>query len=215
MGGDEGIRWRRGCHDRDLPGVAGRRGDRVHAARRAAHRRGDARARAPASRCWTSSTASAWRGRSSPGSRTWPSSDQIPARPCRSEPPPDRPSNSARYGDSTSIRRTRVLYTACMSATRTQVYFTDEQRRRSMRPLRREGVTLAEIVRRAVDTYLGDRPDPSSALDATFGADRRRPSPPATNGPWLTSWSTPTCSSTTCEARAVSSPAVTGSTTRS
>ena len=59
-----------------------------------------------------------------------------------------------------------------MPATRTQVYFTDEQRRRIDEAAAAEGVTLAEIVRRAVDTYLGDGPDLSVALDATFGADR-------------------------------------------
>ena len=53
------------------------------------------------------------------------------------------------------------------------MYFTDEQRRRIDEAAAAEGVSLAEIVRRAVDTYLGDGPDLSSALDATFGADRQ------------------------------------------
>ena len=35
-----------------------------------------------------------------------------------------------------------------------------------------EGVTLAEVVRRAVDAYLGTERDPGPALAATFGADR-------------------------------------------
>lgn len=42
----------------------------------------------------------------------------------------------------------------CMSATRTQVYFTDEQRRALDERAAREGKTLAEVVREAVDAYL-------------------------------------------------------------
>ncbi len=35
-----------------------------------------------------------------------------------------------------------------------------------------EGVTMAEVVRRALDAYLEDEvPDPEAALRATFGAD--------------------------------------------
>jgi predicted DNA-binding protein len=59
-----------------------------------------------------------------------------------------------------------------MSATRTQLYLTEEQRRRIDEITRAEGTTLAEIVRRALDAYLeGVRPDPSAALASTFGAD--------------------------------------------
>lgn len=59
----------------------------------------------------------------------------------------------------------------CMSATRTQVYLTKEQRRRIDRLADREGVTLAEVVRRALDVYLdAELPDPTAALAATFGA---------------------------------------------
>jgi hypothetical protein len=59
-----------------------------------------------------------------------------------------------------------------MSATRTQVYLTAEQRRRIDAIADAEGVTLAEIVRRALDLYL-DRESPGviEALRATFGAD--------------------------------------------
>ena len=59
-----------------------------------------------------------------------------------------------------------------MSATRTQVYLTGEQRQRIDALADAEGVTLAEIVRRALDAYLDDEyPDPVGALAATFGAD--------------------------------------------
>ena len=59
-----------------------------------------------------------------------------------------------------------------MSATRTQVYLTDEQRRRIDRIVEAEGVTLAEVIRRALDQYLDHSvQDPRTALVATFGAD--------------------------------------------
>lgn len=60
----------------------------------------------------------------------------------------------------------------CMSATRTQVYLTEDQRRRIDEVTRTEGVTLAEVVRRAVDAYL-DRElvDSAAALASTFGAN--------------------------------------------
>jgi hypothetical protein len=57
-----------------------------------------------------------------------------------------------------------------MSATRTQVYLTSEQRARIDAAAASEGVTMAEIVRRALDAYLDDAPDPAAALTATFGA---------------------------------------------
>ena len=58
-----------------------------------------------------------------------------------------------------------------MSATRTQVYLTEEQRRRIDAIAEAEGVTMAEIIRRALDSYLEDEtPDPELALAATFGA---------------------------------------------
>jgi metal-responsive CopG/Arc/MetJ family transcriptional regulator len=59
-----------------------------------------------------------------------------------------------------------------MSATRTQIYLTDQQRQRIDELAEAEGVTMAEIVRRALDAYLEDEsPDPRPALAATFGAD--------------------------------------------
>lgn len=58
-----------------------------------------------------------------------------------------------------------------MSATRPQIYLTEEQRRRIDGMAKAEGVTLAEVVRRALDAYLATEADPSAALAATFGAD--------------------------------------------
>jgi predicted DNA-binding protein len=57
-----------------------------------------------------------------------------------------------------------------MSATRTQIYFSEEQRRRIDRVAAAKGISMAELVREAVDEYLGDGSDPSEALAATFGA---------------------------------------------
>ena len=64
-----------------------------------------------------------------------------------------------------------MLYTALyMAATRTQIYLTVEQRRRLDELARREGATLAALVRAAVDAYLeGADTDPEAALGATFG----------------------------------------------
>ena len=58
-----------------------------------------------------------------------------------------------------------------MSATRTQVYFTEEQRRKLDLRAAREGKTLAEVVREAVDAYVTDEPaDVAAPLDETFGS---------------------------------------------
>jgi hypothetical protein len=56
-----------------------------------------------------------------------------------------------------------------MSSTRTQVYFTEEQRRRLDALAEREGKTLAEVVREAVDAYVAP-PDIDAVLDETFGS---------------------------------------------
>ena len=53
---------------------------------------------------------------------------------------------------------------------RTQIYLTDEQRRRIDELAAAEGITMAEIVRRALDGYLNDQADPEVAARATFGA---------------------------------------------
>src|SRR5476649_1607410 len=63
-----------------------------------------------------------------------------------------------------------AVYSCCMSATRTQVYLTETQRRRMDNMARAKGVPMAEIVRRALDAYLGSDIDPSVALANTFGA---------------------------------------------
>ncbi len=59
-----------------------------------------------------------------------------------------------------------------MSAVRTQVYLTEEQRTRIDAVVAETGGTLAEVVRAALDEYLAHQvPDARSALDATFGVD--------------------------------------------
>ncbi|HWI04673.1 MAG TPA: CopG family transcriptional regulator [Acidimicrobiales bacterium] len=58
-----------------------------------------------------------------------------------------------------------------MGATRTQVYLTDDQRRMIDEIAQAEGVTLAEVVRRALDAYLRAERDAAEALASTFGAD--------------------------------------------
>ena len=63
-----------------------------------------------------------------------------------------------------------AVYSCCMSATRTQVYLTEEQRARIDRAAEAEGVTMAEVIRRAIDEYVVDDHDPAAALAATFGA---------------------------------------------
>jgi hypothetical protein len=57
-----------------------------------------------------------------------------------------------------------------MSATRTQVYLTTDQRRRLDARARSEGRTLAHVIREAVDVYLAGEPDLEAVLDATFGS---------------------------------------------
>ncbi len=58
-----------------------------------------------------------------------------------------------------------------MVAVRTQVYLTEAQRQLIDEMAKAEGVTLAEVVRRALDAYLVTEPDPAPVLAATFGAD--------------------------------------------
>jgi predicted DNA-binding protein len=55
-------------------------------------------------------------------------------------------------------------------STRTQIYLTDEQRRRINELAESEGLTMAEIIRRALDGYLDDLANAEPALIATFGA---------------------------------------------
>ena len=57
-----------------------------------------------------------------------------------------------------------------MASTRTQIYLTDDQRRRLDARGRRSGQPLARMIREAVDAYLADdRPDVQVVLDETFG----------------------------------------------
>ena len=67
---------------------------------------------------------------------------------------------------------TRLLYTALyMAATRTQIYLTNAQRRRLDELTKKEGRSLAALIREALDRYLDEQGgDSSEALDATFGA---------------------------------------------
>jgi len=58
-----------------------------------------------------------------------------------------------------------------MAATRTQVYFTEDQRRALDAVARREGKTLAEVVREAVDAYVAEAPpEVEVVLDEAFGS---------------------------------------------
>ena len=58
-----------------------------------------------------------------------------------------------------------------MSATRTQVYFTQAQRRRLDARAAREGKTLAEVVREAVDAYVTEEaPALEVVLEESFGS---------------------------------------------
>jgi predicted DNA-binding protein len=68
-----------------------------------------------------------------------------------------------------------MLYTALyMAATRTQIYLTKKQRRELDARRKREGKTLAAVVRDAVDAYIArDRvtaADIQATLDRTFGS---------------------------------------------
>ena len=57
-----------------------------------------------------------------------------------------------------------------MSSIRTQIYLTQEQRKRLDTRGGREGKTLATLIREAVDEYLQEEPGPTDvALDSTFG----------------------------------------------
>jgi predicted DNA-binding protein len=65
-----------------------------------------------------------------------------------------------------------MLYTTLyMVATRTQIYLTTEQRRRLDARGKREGRTLAALIRTAVDAYLNDDSAAvEEALKRTFGS---------------------------------------------
>lgn len=74
-------------------------------------------------------------------------------------------------GDGPNSQRRDVRCILRCISTRTQVYLTDQQRQRIDELAESEGVTMAEIIRRALDGYLDEQPDSQAALAATFGAD--------------------------------------------
>ena len=53
-----------------------------------------------------------------------------------------------------------------------EIYFTEEQRDRIDRAAAARGITMAELVREAVDEFLEVDPDPREVLASTFGAAR-------------------------------------------
>lgn len=55
---------------------------------------------------------------------------------------------------------------------RTQIYLTDEQLGRLKRTAVRNGTSMADVIRGAVDEFLrrDTRADPNAALESTFGA---------------------------------------------
>jgi predicted transcriptional regulator len=53
--------------------------------------------------------------------------------------------------------------------TRTQIYLTDEQRKRIDEIAKRTNSSMAEVIRQAVDAYI-DAGEDDDFLDATFGA---------------------------------------------
>jgi predicted DNA-binding protein len=57
-----------------------------------------------------------------------------------------------------------------MPSVRTQIYLTEDQRRRLDARGRRTAAPMARLIREAVDAYLADdQPDVQAALDETFG----------------------------------------------
>lgn len=69
-----------------------------------------------------------------------------------------------------------------MSATRTQIYLTEDQRRRIDAVATARGWTMAETIRQVLDGYLDELSDVDATLDATFGAD------PAAEAPSRDDW---------------------------
>lgn len=69
-----------------------------------------------------------------------------------------------------------------MAATRTQIYLTSEQRARIDKVSEAEGIPMAEVIRRALDQYLGDDVDAVEALRSTFASVPDATSP--SRGEW-------------------------------
>ncbi|MBC7459905.1 MAG: CopG family transcriptional regulator [Thermoleophilia bacterium] len=69
-------------------------------------------------------------------------------------------------------RRRRVLYNVLyMGSTRTQIYLTAEQRAKIDAVCEKTGVSMAEVVRAALNEYLGAKTDEAyrEILERTFG----------------------------------------------
>lgn len=59
----------------------------------------------------------------------------------------------------------------CMSARRTRVNLTEQQREQVAAIAAADGATMAEVIRQALDTCLADQtPSPGPVLTETFGA---------------------------------------------
>ena len=68
------------------------------------------------------------------------------------------------------MTRGGILYTVLYMSERTQIYLTDEQRRRLGEIAHVQGKSLAHVIREAVAVYIATAPvDAGHALDATFG----------------------------------------------
>lgn len=66
-----------------------------------------------------------------------------------------------------------------MAALRTQIYLTEDQRKELDARAKREGASLAELIREAVDEYLDARPASiDEALASTFGVVPDAEAPP-------------------------------------
>jgi hypothetical protein len=65
-----------------------------------------------------------------------------------------------------------------MPILRTQIYLTADQRARIDRVARARGVTMAEVIRTALDQFLDRAPEPTTALAVTFGAAKDIAVPP-------------------------------------
>ena len=63
-----------------------------------------------------------------------------------------------------------MLYTLLYMSIRTQIYLTDEQRRLLDERAIREGRSLADLIREAVDRFLQGDSTREDALKASFGA---------------------------------------------
>ena len=63
-----------------------------------------------------------------------------------------------------------MLYTMLYMSIRTQIYLTEDQRRALDERAAREGRTLADLIREAVDGFLATGLSSEEAFGSTFGA---------------------------------------------